>query len=99
MVIVYPYIWIFVQWNGSPAGSGYKSLPQLMNCKAVEQSAAEIALIELRKSGQNHETNTHPLEEAKRDQPMLFEDKDEDKSMLFQSEDLVDKFKKRFPKT
>ncbi|KAM7251712.1 hypothetical protein ACFE04_023595 [Oxalis oulophora] len=135
----------------------YKSLPQFMNRKAVEQSATEIALMELTKSRQILETNTHPLayaknfvkntqrnctmtnlevwvvektipkgfrlmliysqkkfyrlkrklkmrnmffqKEARGDQPMLIEDKDEDKSMLFQSEDLVDKFKKIFSKT
>ncbi|KAM7273179.1 hypothetical protein ACFE04_027843 [Oxalis oulophora] len=39
----------------------YKSLPQFMNRKAADQSAAEIALMELTKSGQIHETNTQPL--------------------------------------
>ncbi|KAM7262014.1 hypothetical protein ACFE04_021091 [Oxalis oulophora] len=39
----------------------YKSLPQFMNREAAEQSAAEIALMELTKSGQIQETNTQPL--------------------------------------
>ncbi|KAM7261863.1 hypothetical protein ACFE04_020940 [Oxalis oulophora] len=42
----------------------YKSLPQFMNRKAAEQSAAEIALLELTKSGQIHETNTQPLHDT-----------------------------------
>ncbi|KAM7249995.1 hypothetical protein ACFE04_021878 [Oxalis oulophora] len=42
----------------------FESLPGFMNRKAAEQSAAEIALMELKKSGQIDESTSQPLHET-----------------------------------